>query len=215
NIDDSTISKNSAGNEGGGIEADAEGVFLSLNVSRSLFEKNKGSSKSGGALDVESRGGVLSVSLNRVAFNKNTAGSEGGGAIQGGAPGGILEMQVTNSVFLKNKSVGPGGALEVRSPDLGFGGNLDVVNSTFVGNASSNEGGGIFVSAGNGPPLQASLINSIARGNRGTDGADVHVEGPGLDAYGGYSNVASGRGPYTDLGGNVNVDPMFVDAAHG
>jgi predicted outer membrane repeat protein len=214
NIADSSFLKNKAGGEGGAIEADTEGSSMTLNIERSLFDKNKGSSKSGGALDTESRGGNFEVNLDRVAFSKNKAGAEGGGAIQGEANEGHLEYNVTNCSFLKNKSVGPGGAFQFESQGVG-GGIVEIVNATFAGNTSSKEGGGIFLESESGSPLTMTLINSIVQGNKGKDGADVHGEGFNLDASAGYNNVGDVSSLYADLGGNIDLDSMFVDLRNG
>ncbi|HPC46139.1 MAG TPA: hypothetical protein PLJ50_13450, partial [Candidatus Latescibacteria bacterium] len=126
------------------------------------------------------------ISANRAAFT-------------GGGFGNYGTMRVTRCLVINNLANGdwPEGA-GARN-----GGSLYVANCTFYGNSGGN-GNAIAHSAGT-----TELVNTIIWGN-----AAPQLQGfdqPGVTVT--YSNIQQESGVFPGTG-NINVDPLFVDAAN-
>ena len=159
--------------------------------------------------------------------NTATAGGEFGG---GGVGGLVGTTTIRNCVFIENVATGvaQGGGLAVAGEDVEvvnclfyaneafYGGGMrnesctaTIVNCTFVDNVAGNCGGGmrcVYDSA------QTSLVNCIFRGNAAPYGDEI-LDQSGAQTTVIASNVQGGwAGPG---GGNIDADPMFVDAAGG
>ncbi|MEZ6194806.1 MAG: hypothetical protein R3F20_03615 [Planctomycetota bacterium] len=182
----------------------------------------------GGAISMTGRKGQIEIVGSR--FENNRAGDSvtksggPGGAIDiarlAGTPALVMWLGVWDSLFVGNRAGngpvggGSGGAIAVATTgaSLGFG----VLNSTFVGNAAGmpggvdfGRGGAIF---GHAPPpafLDAYLGSSILRGN-GPDPVGF-VFPIASTAVVEYSNVEGGLAGT----GNIDADPLFVDAVGG
>jgi predicted outer membrane repeat protein len=128
-----------------------------------------------------------SATLTNVTFSGNSA-TEGGGLASGGSP------RLTNVTFSGN-SASYGGGLYSSS------GSPTLTNVTFSADSASYYGGGLYNPGG-----RATLTNCILWGDRGGE----MYNGPGSTAVS-YSDV---QGGYSGTG-NINADPLFVNAAAG
>jgi T5SS/PEP-CTERM-associated repeat protein len=153
-------------------------------------------------------GGAVSTSSNSVStivscrFRDNHA-ALGGGAVNTGPlttpldAGGTTHL--TNCLLTCNGTDGQGGAVFNDSSDL------LMTNCTVVANEALASGGGV---ANTGFASTASLRNVVLYGNTAPAGPQIGDGGPFAPVAASYSLVEGGwPGP-----GNVDADPMFVDA---
>ncbi len=100
-----------------------------------------------------------------------------------------------------------------------------LVNNTLANNGVTTGGGVYSYWEGGGLYLywsQVTLVNDILSGNVANSGAQIYIEGQTqltvahTDLDGGTAGVVNSDGaPIVQLGGNLNADPRFVDAAGG
>ena len=220
-IEDTVINRNialGATSLGGGV-----GTFgTTLTMSRTTVEGNSGGSGGGLMLNGPStlqdvdvigntaiRGGGIGVNGNVKMSNVTVVGNQanlGGGVLILAAPTPTL---MTNVTFSGNRAIDMGGGLGV------FNGSAILTNVTISGNATGTSGGGLYTQ-GNG---QASVRNSIIWGNSaGTpDAANVFGDSSKLTYAHSVIEDSGGSGEDwktsfgTDVGGNLDVDPQFVD----
>jgi len=174
-------------------------------------------------------GGMSSGNATNCTFTNNTAKGSGGGMYEGdatncaftgnttqGGGGGLVLGAATNCTFTNNKAClnginGGGGGMELD----GF----DVTNCTFTNNAAGGHGGGALLVFGINEP---DLITNCIFWN---DGAPQEAEIYKLSGSPTYQNCdiqgCGGSGGLhwdsslgTDGGGNLDVDPHFVNAAN-
>ncbi|NMH26771.1 T9SS type A sorting domain-containing protein [Flavobacterium silvaticum] len=209
-------------------------VVLILNskatITDSIFEENGDNSYDGGILTVFGTNTYpdapwmihpLNVTIDRCTFkhNHNCA------LWYQGKQGDFLS--VNNSLFANNRAAGSGGAI-TRS----FGGEFFITNSTFTQNHAPNPlGGAIYMSdTALGIPIGTTEIrNSIIYNNtsffpygqnlwtyRSINIKNSLIEGSGGSANwdGGMFNDFNLPDFCIDLGGNLDTNPMFVDAAN-
>jgi predicted outer membrane repeat protein len=172
------------------------------NVIDSRFTGNEASS--GGAIQVVGAG--AGANFYNCIFDGNSArrtGSDtavGGGAIV--VNGGFPEIYVYNSLFTNNTAT-TGGAITAFTEGEAF-----VFNSTFVDNDADALGGAVRRSS---TTADVVLNSCIVHGNLPVD-SQIAINGGGLDEVN-YSLVEGG---YAAPGvGNIDANPMFVDASNG
>lgn len=182
---------NWAGDGGGGLYSEGN---TNLTVVNSGFKANA-ASYGGGIYSADSPR-LVNVTLTGNG-NPNPPGNMptvgGGYYVAGGSP------TLTNVVFSGNLTASnkTGGGLYVAN------GSPVLKNTTFHNNqAPYGTGGGIYVAGGS-----LTLQNSIVWGNTANTSPNVHVAGGSLNAS--YSDV---QGGYVGTG-NINADPLFMDAA--
>lgn len=155
----------------------------------------------------ESAGGMSglggSVYLVNVAFVGNTATG-----LAGGMHNSLTDATLVNVLFTGNSSGSGGGGL--------YNWNCDptLVNVTFSGNTTDGSGGAIY-NYGSNPAVD----NSILWGNTAPSGRQIDNAGGSLPVIA-YSDVQASGGSGagwdanlgTDGGGNVDSDPLFVNA---
>lgn len=191
-FEDCRFEYNSAGVDGGAIYAMASSV---LTATRSVFHGNAAQLAGGGIFARDHAPEESThVTLVDCVVTENTAGTFGGGV----AGHGVAAESPTNFSFRNTLYAGnfasADGALSL------YDCSADATNCTIVQNASF---GGTAVRVSN---AYASLANLIVRNNTpsnflisgGTGGAT-------------YSNIQGGWSG----AGNIDVDPVFVDAAGG
>ncbi len=210
-VSDCTFSGNSAGDNGGGI---ANANTSSPAVSDCTFSGNLAGDHGGGMLNLDNS----SPAVTDCAFTGNVASISGGGMSnfvnstptvanciftenQATFGGGMKNDSnssptVTNCTFTGN-SAGNGGGGMFNSSNC----SPTVSNCTFTGNTADINGGGMFNSNFSNPIvtnciLSGSMPNEVF--NNGASSVPVVT----------YTNI---QGGYPGLG-NINVDPMFVDA---
>lgn len=167
--------------------------------------------------------------LTHVSFIRNTAVG-GGGMFNGGM---FSNPTLTNVIFSENHAISgespscPGleADFSIGFYGYGFGGGLGhlyssstLINVTFWGNTATGVGGGLYA---NSPQNQPNIItNSILWGNS-PESSQIFHEGS-TEPLISYSDIQgcgnSGSGWLTgcgmDNGGNIDADPLFVDAAN-
>lgn len=166
-----------------------------VNVSRSLFAFNETGDIKGGAIYNESElndSDFANLTVTNTEFIGNSStfvfGEASGGALANERDGS--EAKVTGSLFVGNSS-DIGGAIS---------GNVRIVNSTFSGNTAEERGGAV---AGNGEIFSSILWNNTADEGSQLDG----------DSFVRSSLIEGGLpGDAEDGGGNINANPLFVDA---
>ena len=214
-----TFSSNEAFDSGGGMFNQSSSPQL-INVT---FSNNTAPYDSGGG----SGGGMVneagsSPQLINVTFSANYAYAFGGGMLNHSS-----SPQLTNVIFNSNGVEGCGGGMANRSgssPQLinvvlrsnsGFtcGGGLfndssnpTLVNVTFNGNIVYNDSGGGIYNDNSSP----TLTNVILWGNTAPSGAGIYNAGSSAPVIS-YSDI---QGGYAGTG-NINADPLFMDAANG
>ena len=187
---------------------------------------------------ISARGSVR-LSLSHAVISGNTANRDGGGIhLSGGGvfrPGSVT-VTLTNCTISENRANRDGGG--IHSSCSIFGGSsvtVALANCTISGNRANRDGGGIYV----GDECSCSVISCTISRNVGTKGSGLYVvsylrvtlvtvinsilwgNGPRVvDAFPGWPQVrycdieqVSGR-PLGGIG-NINADPLFVDAEHG
>jgi len=195
---------------GGGIST----FFSPLTLTNITFRGN--SAGSGGG--VSTYGGTLTMT--HVTFMDNYASANGGGIFSNGA----ARIVLANGVFIRNSASGPfggavgGGIANVVNSDM------RLINVTFSGNSATLYGGGIYNYYGS----RASLTHVILWNNTAPTGPEIYSKEPW--SSGGiisptiaYSDIrgcgGSGSGWKSecgvDEGGNIDADPLFVNAAAG
>ncbi|MBK8051349.1 MAG: hypothetical protein IPK16_32170 [Anaerolineales bacterium] len=155
-----------------------------------------------------------------VSFSGNTAGY--GGAVYNYGIGGVSSPTFTNVVFSGNTATTWGGA--ILNDGRGSLAQSELMNVSLSGNSASY-GGAIFnhndtASGWSG----AVLTNTIFWGNTATGGSQIYNENNLTGAtinysivQGGNSGIAGATGltAFSSGTGNLNADPLFVNAANG
>ena len=180
----------------------------------------------GGAID---NGGSLSTSgsfngqltLTNCVLTGNSAASGNGGAINNGLPpssfpgsgyfGGSVSL--TNCLLTGNSAPSSNsGSLSGNGGALYTNGGSTLTSCSLTAN-TANSGGGIYSDT----QANVSLNDDILYGdtsNEITDNANTQNGGPANTVSATYCDIgeASGPGDFSDNGGNLNADPLFVSA---
>ncbi len=170
---------------GGGMVNDQNS---SPSLTNSTFSGNSADQYGGGMYN----GHNSSPRLTNVTFNGNSAGFNGGGMENNGS-----YPTLTNAIFYGNSADFGGGMSNQDSA-------VTLMNATFNGNTGAPSGTSVIDNTNSG----VTLTNCIVWGNATPSG--------GSQFYGGtlsisYSDIQGG----SDGTGNINANPLFVDAAHG
>jgi hypothetical protein len=213
-----TFFGNSAEHWGGGMINGINKTGGSPSLTEVTFSGNK--AYDGGGMDNESG----RPSLTHVTFSGNKATDDGGGMYNyGGSPtltdvtlsgnsadilgGGMYnegsDPTLTNVTFSGNTVGQLGGGMYnyESSPTL--------TNVTMSGNSAVDKGGGVYNESSNSKP---TLTNAILWGNTPADNQIINA---GSTITVTYSDIQlQAGGVYTGTG-NINLDPLFVDAASG
>jgi len=173
-LNDVTIQNGNSGSDGGGIRNTG-----SLTINNSIIKNNK-TALNGGGISISSS--LYATQINNTTFENNTSGNSGGHIFVNLQSAGT--SLVTNSTFSKGQAVN-GGAIANFAGTIQTS-NINISNSTFINNSSSQNGGAVFTSASNsGSKAQTLLINSTV-------------------AY----NTAAGRGGGVAVNNNNNGGPQ-------
>ncbi|HIA31583.1 MAG TPA: PKD domain-containing protein, partial [Candidatus Marinimicrobia bacterium] len=114
----------------------------------------------------------------------------------------IYNNVIANNFVFSNDNYGStGGGLHIYYSDL-----TDFHNNTIVNNHSDWRGGGIYLHG----PSSISGANNIIWGNDAEIGPQIFQESAATSFFS-YSDIQGGW----EGEGNINIDPMFVDAANG
>ena len=150
----------------------------------------------GGAIKLSGDSGTV---IDRCVFKDNSV-LYGGGAI---CLYGCYDTRIDHCLFTRNvTSYSSGGAVYIE----GYSGGVIFANSTLYDNeATGGDGGGVDIAFSD-----ASFTNCIVRNNDGAYSDNVYLEF-------GYTEINYCDMPLPDGAegsNNINVDPMFVDAAN-
>ncbi len=152
----------------------------------------------------EGVGHDCSPTLTHITFSGNFA-TYGGGMYNNGSNNGVSSPLLTNITFYGNSAASHGGGI-YNNGDSGVS-SPTLINVTLYDNSAAF-GSGIFDyndSAGS----SLTLINCIVWGNTGSD--DAQIFSFDADTSVTYSDI---QGGYAGTG-NLNLDPLFIDAARG
>ena len=215
---DCTFTNNTAGDDGGAIAAHNEGTASTLNLNSCTIENN--TAVNGGGVDFAGSFGAIEDCL----FTDNYATHVGGGI----KPHSYSDVVINNSQFLRNRCDNAGGAIDAWGDS-----SVSINNSLFEGNyttstvnefahvlrvgARSNatldnitvaeNGSGnylIYIYSGSGAST-GTMRNSIYWPSASAWPLDTSVECE-------YSCIRDGG---NQIVGNINTDPLFVDAFNG
>ncbi|MGA1979599.1 MAG: right-handed parallel beta-helix repeat-containing protein [Sedimentisphaerales bacterium] len=179
--------KNGYASVGGGIRCESS----SPTITGCTFTGNLASSDGGGVYNFSS-----SPTITNCIFVGNSASDDGGGVCNL-----FSSPTITNCIFVGNSASDDGGGVYNSASS-----SPTVTNCTFSSNSASR-GGGMFNSSSS-----PTVANCILWGNTATLGAQIYNYGtppPPIVVI--FSDV---QGGYTGTG-NINADPLFVNAAAG
>jgi len=184
-IQSNTISENESGNYGGGI-ASQRGAFPKIHNNEI---SNNNAARDGGGIACQS---ISTATIQNNKINGNKAGNYGGG----------VYGDSTSSLTLKNNEVARNVASEYGG-GMYSASSLTAINNTITGNrANGRFGGGYYCGGGT-----AVILNTIIWGDS-PKGIYVVAEGSVNITYSDIEGGWAGEG-------NIQDDPMFVDAAGG
>ncbi|MDB9393081.1 cadherin domain-containing protein [Microcystis aeruginosa] len=181
-----TFAQNRAtGGNGGAIYSNSS----TSTITQSNFQQNR--AINGGAIFTLSSN---NFNLTNVSFTLNIA--DGSSGVGGAIYNGNSNLQIANATFSRNNAVLQGGAVYQFSTTA-LGNLTNITTSTFSGNSAGS--GSAILSTNNSLP---TIRNSIVWGNGGT-------------AISGNATITNSivQGGFTGTG-NLNVDPLFVDAVN-
>ncbi|MBN1146604.1 MAG: CSLREA domain-containing protein [Anaerolineales bacterium] len=233
-VSDSTISDNVAPDEW--CEGDAAGIGNTgiMTVTHSIISGNVSEGYYGGLSNYDGSlividsaihdnvagdhgGGIYNwwgadLTVINSEIYSNTAGWWGGGIFSG--PDGGASLTLVNSALFGNQAE-KGGGIYNGAPWDASGAALTMVNSTVFSNTASLEGGGIY-----NKQATPNLSNSIIWGNSAAVGSQIYNYTTALTPTIRYSDIegSGGSGVLWDTnlgfdgGGNLDSDPLFVDA---
>ncbi len=211
---DTVLSGNSAQWGGGGHAGSyfTSGAGGDVIITNSILTGNA-ATYNGGGMIVDSYSSSGTAGLVRITNNSiigNTAGSVGGGVIgssysTSGAAGTVL--LATNTIE-GNAAESYGGALIQAYSSGGAAGTVTAIHNTIAENSATTDGGVYFQVTGS-PAGTLNCYNNIIWGNTSTAGGDIHLSVNGA-AKGYNNNYQTLTGSWTNAGGNINLNPLFV-----
>ncbi len=193
-----------------GNTADFDGGLTVLGGSNPTIEfctisNNHANANDGGVgVHVDGNGGAT---FNDCSIISNHSDNWTGGVnVEGGC---IVNM--TRCIIADNSTSDNGGGMSIH------GATVNLTNCVIYGNSSNDEGGAIYLNVG-----QVTLLNSIVWNNAGSNAIRFGDAGEGSTADISYSDVQGGQnvvfgenGTTTWGDGNINSNPLFVDAENG
>lgn len=205
----SSVSRNSSGNNGGGIHTTSRSGSGRVTVTNSTIADNDCDTDGGGIATEGSGGedGDGNVVLTSSTVTGNSAGSDGGGIDSDGA-----DVTVTSSTISGNKALdGDGGGIDMSNNDdvFEFGGDFSTLlvekGSSVSRNVAGDEGGGIWNDIGTVTINGSSVSDNHSEFDGGglySDGGDVVLIGATV-----ARNVSGAAGGGIRTGSNSLYDP--------
>jgi len=223
-LDGVTVTGGSA--EGSFLEDRGGGLFCDGNDTgnecsptiRSVIFAGNNADYGGAAVFNDGYSGTSSPTMTHATFSENTAGSEGGAIYNSSGNSGTSSPLITNAIFVGNSASFNGGAI-LNNGDTGTS-SPTITNAAFFGNSAGSVGGALVNVAGSGGTANPIVTNSSLWGNSASDSGDEVFNTSATPAFahsivqgsGGSSAWDSSLG--ADDGGNLDVDPQFVDASN-
>ena len=200
-----TITANTA-SSGGGIfnENDGSGTITLTNCT---ITGNTAASSGGwgGVFNLNGTTGSGTITLTNCTITGNTAAYVGGGIFNSNGNASTTDsatITLTNCTILGNTAA-YGGGVENES----VSGTITLTSCTITGNAATSSGGGVDNFNGNTSSATITLTNNVIYGDIGGEVFNF-ANTPAIVSYcdvqGGYSGT-----------GNIDADPLFVNAATG
>lgn len=152
------------------------------------------------------------VTLNGNIIADNTASIAAGVLAESDYGDTIL----TNNIITGNTADDGGGGVVAYS----LGGRISLINNTITDNAAEatwGSAGGVYLFLG-AASCVADIYNNIIWDNTAPDGGDIFIDnmaGGLVNVYRNDFDPAKVSGAFTSEGGNINADPLFVDADNG
>jgi len=202
------FSGNSAlnGDNGGAVFIPGPNNFRfngSLSLVGNMFTNNSAGA-AGGALWVQA---TTLITLSKNVFAGNSAVTGGGAIYAVGTTIALDDNLIAGNSQAGGSSVG--GGIWVNAATT-----LNCVNNTITGNFSAGGGGGAAFQA-SGLVENLNVYNNIIWGNSGAHGADVWLAGTANDRIFDYNDAHGFFGVWDSFENNLDVDPQFIDPAHG
>ena len=174
-IIDGNIAAGALATDGGGGIYNQAGSLIIRNTAITNNIANGAAGSGGGILN--DAGATLTVEAAEINFN---SASRAGGGIEDNSGAATLVI-VRNVNFVENltgPTPGNGGGIHITGP-----GDMDIVNSLFIGNVAAREGGGFWNGSGIMNVSETTVMGNIAEGNAANDG------GGGVFNNGGIINI--------------------------
>ena len=177
-VSNSAFVANSAGADGGAIDAGDNAGTATLTVTGSTFTGNTGADE-GGAIDNADYGGTSSATVTGSTFSGNSVANYDGGAIANGDDDGFGTLVVSTSTFSDNSSGTdpiPGQDAGASAINNGWWSTVGVATTTITGSTFSNNnalgtnGAGSTISNGSESGATTSIGTSILSGATGGRG---------------------------------------------
>ena len=167
------------------------------------FRSNSATGDGGGMLNDHS-----APTLTNIAFYNNTAGYNGGGVVNS-----YSNSALTNVIFSGNKAIGTLDYTGLGGGMFNYQSSPTLVNVTFGNNAAPRGGGGLYNWEHSNPTLTNVIIwhNSTDIGNGSSSNPTISYSD--IRGCGGSSSWNTNCG--TDSSGNIDADPLFVNATAG
>ncbi len=223
-ITDCTFVDNVAGGDGGGLALSTD-----CDVSDCVFEGNDATGDGGGMWTAIAN---FQFDVTGCSFRSNTA-SQGGGLFVERFDSGLIHgaTDIRDSVFLDNHATLHGGGAWLSGTDTGVGGSqLEMSRCSFGENTAGANGGALGLDAS---PGKATLDRLTFAGNGAGSLGDaiwststlasfmdnsIVWDHTGAFAGSGFnvrqSDVQGGVVGANDAGGNIDADPLFLDAVN-
>ncbi len=212
-----TFQNNETLANGGGLgnntnDSESKPVLINVTFKNNVAGFNGGGMTTG-ASSYSNDSATSEPILINVTFENNTA-TRGGAMFVLGIYNDN-DPQLFNVIFANNSATIEGGALYVQGNN-----NLNITNSTFSKNSAVESGSAIHI-WGDGSSSYSNFNNSVFWGNTSGDDKVLSIfewasptfTNSIVQGSGGSANWDGSLG--TDGGNNLDVDPMFVDAANG
>jgi hypothetical protein len=195
---------------GAGIAAGLD--CYNISITNCIITDNTARGLGGGVYMGPYTGGarILTLDNNLIGWNTLTDDmnhfSKGAGAYMAAYQSDVI---IRNNIIVRNSALGvtdpQGGGLWVATTHPG---NINLIGNTIYNNqyiSQANKGGGVYFYGG----ASAYVYNNIIYGNIATEGGDLYFED--VTSRVGYNNnYSSMYGTWTDFGGNLDTDPLFL-----
>jgi len=191
NLDDNSITENTASDDGGGIFAKADKATLHLMLSRNTVIRNTALSEGGGIKTLAFHSGNATGILTNNIIAENIA-KTGGGIDTATRYSGKVSLKLINNTITLNTANdvydGDGGGVCVVSYDVGSETSLVFKNDILWGNIANHAGDDLYLSQEENNGSAKAIVGHCNIGDISKEFAE-----------------------YVSKGGNINVDPLFVD----
>jgi hypothetical protein len=195
-----------SGNEASGSDHGSGGGMFNSSSSPTLTNCTFIGNKVYGSMWHGLGGGMCNYGGSPTLINCTFAGNEASGGDRGGYGGGMYNdgsnPNITNCTFTGNST--SGGILNDAGGGMcNYGSSPNITNCTFTGNSSLNVGGGMSNEFSSSPIVTNCILwgNTAPYGGSQISNSSSTVTVSFSDIQGGYSGT-----------GNINADPLFVDA---